>query len=120
MSRQEARDRMEVMQLLSFSAALEEEIQERLEIAHEGEDNAHIDRNEIVKEMMQDMDDKEMVAYSFRHELQDFGAAVGIFEGYTKERIDRMVTTGGRKYEFKRGPLFYVFKDWKALDEVQS
>jgi hypothetical protein len=110
------KDTKAMLAVLAFSTALEEEITERLDIAHSEAGNEHVDRNDIIKEMMQDMDDRETVAHEFRGELRDYGIAIGVFEPHTREQLDKITTTGGRKYEFKRDGLFYLFKSWAPLD----
>lgn len=96
--------------MCKFSADLESEIAERIEMS---EDATRLD---VLKELMQDMDDRGMVAYEFRRELQDIGIMLGIFSAKTREQLDRVQISGGRKkYDFRRGDTFYVFDNWDAL-----
>lgn len=101
---------------MKLSQGLEQEIQYKLDIDRDGET---FTRADALKELMQDMEDPDHYASEFKRELEDFGAAFGIFKSHTKEQIDQIISTSRkRKYDFKRGRAYYVFDSWKPLEKI--
>lgn len=106
-----------------LSRELESEIQYRIENSREevetgGADEA-LTRTEVLRELMQDADDKDTVAYTFRKELQNLGIQLGIYKEYSKEQLDGISQMGrGKKYDFKRGDKFYLFESWSGLNKL--
>jgi hypothetical protein len=105
----------------TFSAPLEYEIAQLIQIHEdsrdmEDEEDGPLSRAEAVQQIMQDSDGRDHWASEFKQELRAFGIAVGIFIPKTKGQLDRIVSLGrGKKYDFKQGGTFYVFKSWTPL-----
>lgn len=107
-----------------FSKGLNNEVEYLLDSSEEMiEDDFGGDRGaarkEIIKELIQDMDEPDHPAGEFKKELEDYGVKVGVFREITKDEMARTVVISrsrGKKYDFKRGGKFYVFKDWKPLE----
>ena len=99
-----------------FSPKFEDEISTRLEECND-DPNEPVTRNQIIREFMQDMDERDRTASLYVRELQDYGISIGIFKPYTKEQLNNVVQTGKnrRKYDFKRGDVYYVFDSWAPL-----
>ena len=102
-----------------FSEKLEAEIAHKLNAAAESADPDEpvFTRGAAIKELMQDADLPETTAHEFKRELEDFGIAAGIFTPKTKAQIANIVSIGrGKKYDFKRGEVYYRFESWKPLE----
>ncbi len=102
----------------AFSKELQEEIRFKRQVSKDSiEPGEAIESfGSIIRELMRDMDDFEFSA-TMRRELQDFGIRLGIFKPNTLAQINSIASCGRfRKYDFKRGPVYYVFESWKPLN----
>jgi hypothetical protein len=111
------------MTTIRFSQALEDEIDYLIGARDEMDDGDQMTRAEAIRTLMGDMQDREHPASEFRRELQDFGAAIGVYVALTKDQLDNVTVWSARsgyrqKYDFKRGDRYYVFESWKPLDGV--
>lgn len=104
-----------------FSKKLENEIKFNIESGSENVDESEkISRGDAIRRVMEDMEESDHPASEFKKELQDFGIKTGIYKEYSKEQIDKITTTGGRKYNFKRGDKYYILDTWKSLENKES
>ncbi len=97
---------------MNFSKELREEIDFRIQ--NSKEDGEESSESLELKYLIQDMDEKESVASEFKKELENYGIEVGIFKGYSKEELKSIVVFPARskKYDFKRGEVYYRFDKW--------
>jgi hypothetical protein len=104
---------------VKFSPELEAEIASLMDIHSEGldEDDPPPTRVDVIKELMQDSEDREHSASDFKNELRDFGIAIGVYKPYTKEQLENVYVNRGKKYDFRRGGKFYSWESWKPLEE---
>lgn len=105
----------------AFSKELQEEIRFKRQVSKDSiEPGEPIESFEsIIQMLMCEMDDPDFSS-TMRKELQDFGIKLGIFSANTKADLANIVVLGhGKKYDFKRGGIYYRFEDWKALKEDQ-
>lgn len=105
---------------IKLSPRLISEIEYHIENSQDDVDIGHAEEakkiHDVLYEMIQDMDDKDLPAYEFRKELQTIGIKLGIFKPNTKEEIDKIqIMGGGKKYDFKRGEIYYTFETWDNL-----
>jgi hypothetical protein len=102
-----------------ISKGLEKEIAHKLNVDRDPPEAGEslYDRADAIQELMQDMDFPEHPASQFKKELEDYGASIGVFKPYSKAQIDEIVTTGGKKYDFKRGDKYFRFESWEPLKE---
>jgi hemerythrin-like domain-containing protein/predicted nucleotidyltransferase/ribosomal protein S18 acetylase RimI-like enzyme len=102
-----------------FSKELEADIQHLITTSEDSIESGEpvLTRAQAIRYLMQDMDDPGHYSHEHRRELQNFGVKIGIFEPCTREELDNIVVIGGRgrKYDFKRGNLYYRFNSWKPL-----
>ena len=110
---------------LMFSPELEEEIKFQMDNYNEdqtGEILTEDDKltiGDAIQRLMQDMDDPDHQASRFKKELENFGISIGIYKPITKLQMDRTQILGrGKKYDFKRGSIYYVFDSWEPLNEL--
>ena len=72
-----------IVDSIKFSLGLEEEIQFQMDNFNdapaEERDDQTLTRAEAIQRIMEDMDGSESVAHSFKKELENFGAKIGIF-----------------------------------------
>lgn len=104
-----------------FPKEVEDEIRYKIEdVGHE--EGEIPTRNQVIKELIQDSDLPDSVAYTLRKPLQDYGIKTGIYKPNTLEDIKNTTRLGGgKKYDFKRGDIYYTFDGWKHLsDESQQ
>lgn len=105
------------LQKKSFSSGLQDEINHKINAAKES--NEVLSEGDAIHQLLDDSDFKDHPAYQFKKELQDIGISKGVFKSYTKNQIDNIVSTGGKKYDFKRGDIYYRFESWQPLDNPQ-
>lgn len=112
------------MEIPKFSQKLEDEISYILDNfgePSEANDFEKFTRYDAVRRLMEDMDDKDMIAYEFQKELRLFGIKIGIYRIITKDEMDRTTIMGRckKKYDFKYNGNFYIFKDWEPLEDFE-
>lgn len=105
---------------MKFSPALEAEIRYRLETKHDSYDPSDPEdslatREDVLQELIQDSDIPDHYAASFKKELQNFQIEIGIVKASTKKQLENVTVTRGKKYDFKRGELYYRFESWEPL-----
>jgi hypothetical protein len=101
-----------------MSKGLSDEVDQAIQGSHDS--GEIISRWDALKQLIEDYNDKDLPAYEFREELRKIQADLGVLEPYTKEQVDRIVVTGGKKYEFKKGDIFYVFNSWKKFPSLNN
>jgi hypothetical protein len=97
-----------------FSPKLEAEISERLYINHE--DGGDMTRADYVKELIQDSDDRDAVAFDFRKELREYAIEVGIYVVVSDAEYHDTVVHGNKsKMYYRHKGLRYRFESWRVL-----
>jgi len=103
---------------MKFSKRLEAEL-EYLESCWEGDpESMFATRKDRIRYVLELMDHKEHWAKDFRTELQNFGIEIGMYKPYTKAELDMIYVNRGKKYDFKRGDLFYRFESWEPFEKL--
>jgi hypothetical protein len=108
------------IKLPKLSVKLAEEVRFRIDSVNEsGEEQGTIAG--ALRDLIEDSDDPKLGAHEFLRELQDIQIALGIVNPYTKTQIDGIYSTHpGKKYDFKRGTVFYRFETWEPLERLRS
>jgi len=94
---------------MTFSKELEVEIAEKMDASEDAV------RSICIKELMEDMDDRGLIAWDYRRELQNYGIAIGVFKEITEEDMQSIIVSSGKKYDFKRNGKYYSFDSWDGL-----
>lgn len=102
----------------SFSQAIEDEIRYKIEDV-EYEDGKPT-RFQVIKDLMNDADDRDTIAFTFRGELRDYGIANGIYVEMSQRDIENTQVTRGTVWDFKRNGKAYKFEGWKHLAEKET
>ena len=109
---------------MKFSPRLESEIAFLISNGEPSEENDFeaTTRYDAVRYLMEDMDDKDMIAHEFQKELRLFGIQIGVYRIVTKDEMDRTLILGRsqKKYEFKYKGICYIFDNWKPLENCQD
>lgn len=102
-----------------MSKLLEDEISRRIEESVDSVEHGLCDepmtRGGVVKELIQDCDVADGVAYDLRDELREIGIMFGVFVEMTSDELSRTFVSRGRKYDFKRGGKMYRFESWDRM-----
>ncbi len=109
-------DEVNPIKLPPLAPQVESEIANRVNAANESDET--FPRSGALIELLQDMDNRDSVAFTIKKELQDFGISVGIFKPNTLAQVQerkRNQIGRGKGYDFKRGDIYYVFDSWKPL-----
>ena len=70
--------------------------------------------------IMGDCDDRCNTAWENRNEIHEYAIELGIYKEYTKEQIDLMVVSGGKKYDFKKDGKYYCFDSWEPIEDLHN
>lgn len=105
--------------MIKVSKALWDEIKILQEIFAESADEGEVlSKSEALRRLMEDYDEPDSVAYSFRKELRKLSIDLGIVKTYTKKDLINIYISRGKKYDFKKGDLFYSWETWEPLEKL--
>jgi hypothetical protein len=101
-----------------FSKKLEDEINYMRQTFDEDADPGEtLSRNDAIRRLLEDYTDKSHWSSEFKKELEDYQISTGIVKPYTAKQLESITVTKGKKYDFRRGDIFYRFEGWGHLKE---
>ena len=103
---------------LILSPGLRNEIQFRVEAVAEMGESESLSLNEALKQTILDAEYSEGPATEFRKELQNIQIQLGIVKPYTLDQLKERYVSRGKKYDFKRGNIYYAFESWLPLENL--
>jgi hypothetical protein len=98
---------------MTFSKKIEDEINY---LVNDVEREYPYSRNDAIKDLMQDCDDNETIAWDFRKELNAFAIKIGVYKEMTQWDLDNTIVTRGKVYDLKVNKKFYKFDSWLPLE----
>jgi len=105
--------------MIEMSKALRDEISFVQDTFLESADDGEIlSLGEALRRLMEDCDEKDSVASLFKKELRALEIQLGIVRPISQKEMDNTYVTRGKKYDFKLNGIFYVFNDWKPLENI--
>jgi two-component SAPR family response regulator len=97
-----------------YSEALMREIRYKQDIVTESGES--VSEDDVIIELIKDMDERDSVAYELRNELKRIGVELGYFKEMSKQEMDNVYVSSGKKYDFKLNGKYYGFADWKKTN----